>query len=360
MDARIISAIGSAGPRNIALISRMTGAPQETIRYKIKKRFSRLGFRFHAEVDHGKLGLSQHWSNLRFSRQYYNSASRLFETLNQVGYLTYYAKVLPQGHFVAIFSLPTERAEEFKGFLSFLEKRRILDGSSLEEAVVSRHPHMNPRFFNFGTGRWEVDWNKVRSDPGTPLVPDKERKSPVADSYDLLLIKELQKNALQHTVAIARSLKIDEKMLEYHNRVHVLGNRLVRSYIVRWTKDIEKRLIHSVLTTRFTFKNLDHKEFEKVQRVVSKIPYLWAEDLLRDGTYIATIHIPVTDQMSTFSYLSDEVSELDSKVEIGFLRPNESYLYTVPYEMFEDGEWKFDPGRMESAVMKTISSTIEK
>ena len=36
LEARIIQAIGAAGPRNVAKISRVTGAHQETVRYKIK------------------------------------------------------------------------------------------------------------------------------------------------------------------------------------------------------------------------------------------------------------------------------------------------------------------------------------
>ncbi|MDG6962507.1 MAG: Lrp/AsnC family transcriptional regulator, partial [Nitrososphaerota archaeon] len=66
LEAKIIAAIGKAGPRNIAQISRMTGAHQETIRYKIKKRFGRLGLRFRAEVDFPKLGLNLHWASLNF------------------------------------------------------------------------------------------------------------------------------------------------------------------------------------------------------------------------------------------------------------------------------------------------------
>ncbi|HEV2226112.1 MAG TPA: hypothetical protein VGR56_04820 [Nitrososphaerales archaeon] len=359
LEARIITAIGSVGPRNIAQISRLTGAHQETVRYQIKKRLARLGFKFHAEVDHRKIGLAQHWATLHFSRSYYSSATKLLDAMNRVGYLTYYTKVLPQGRFLAVFSLPTGTTEEFRTLLSHLVDNKTLTGFSLDEALVSRHPPMNPRFFNFRSGRWEVEWNKVASQSRSPLQAEKQGSGGLPDYYDLLLIKELQKDAMQHTVGIARKQKVHGKTLEYHYRSHVMKEKLVPSFFVRWTKDIEKRLVHSVDTTRLAFRNLSQGEYARVQRAVCKIPYLWAEDLLKDGTYIATLHVPVYDLIPAFSYLNDEVGELDGNLETDFIKPNEAYLYTIPHHMFDHGEWKFDVGTMEAALSKA-AALVEK
>jgi DNA-binding Lrp family transcriptional regulator len=359
LEARIIAAIGLVGPRNIAEISRMTGAHQETVRYQIKKRLAKLGFRYHAEVNHCKLGLVQHWATLHFARPYYSSAVKILDTLNQVGYLTYYTKALPQGQFLAIFTLPSGTTEEFRLFLARLVDSKVLAGFTLDEAVVSKHPPMNPKFFNFSSGTWEVEWNKVRGQSGSPLQVGETGHGASPDYYDLLIIKELQKDATQHMVKIARSLKVHEKTLEYHYRSHVMKEKLVPSFVVRWTNDIDKKLAHSVDTARLTFRNLDQRDLIRVQRAISKIPYLWAEDVLRDGTYIATIHIPVNDLLSTLTYLNDEAGELGSPVEMAFIKHNEANLYTIPHHMFKDGEWKFDIDGMAAAVSKA-SGLIEK
>jgi DNA-binding Lrp family transcriptional regulator len=357
LEARIISAIGTVGPRNVAQISRMTGAHQETVRYQIKKRLARLGFRYHAEANHRKLGLSQHWATLRFSRPYYNSAVKLLDAMNKSAYLTYYTKVLPQGRFLAIFSLPTGRTEEFRAVLDRLVEDKALSGFALDEAIASRHPPMNPRFFNFRSGRWEVEWSKVAGQAATQLEVGRQ-PSTSPDYYDLLIIKELQKNALQHTVGIARVLKVHGKTLEYHYRSHVMRDKLVPSFVVRWNRDIEKKPIHSVDTTRLTLRNLSQGDFARVQRAVSKIPYLWAEDLLTDGTYIATLHVPAYDLVSMLTYLNEEVGELDS-VETNILKPGESCLYTIPHHMFGEGGWKFDVEKMGSALGRA-AALVEK
>ena len=114
LEARIISAIGKAGPRNVAQISRMTGAHQETIRYKLKKRFGRLGFRFHAVVNYNKLGLHLHWAALDFSKAYNPVAPQMLRALNQVGYLVYFAKIIPQGNYDALFAIPENTADQYR------------------------------------------------------------------------------------------------------------------------------------------------------------------------------------------------------------------------------------------------------
>ncbi|HEY6282463.1 MAG TPA: hypothetical protein VIW22_00890, partial [Nitrososphaerales archaeon] len=117
--------------------------------------------------------------------------------------------------------------------------------------------------------------------------------------------------------------------------------------------------VHSVDTTRLTFRNLSQGEYTRVQRAVSKIPYLWAEDLLKDGTYIATLHVPVYDLIPTFSYLNDEVGELDGNLETSFLKPNESHLYTIPHHMFVKDRWEFNIAAMETSVAKA-AALVEK
>ncbi len=338
----------------------MTGAHVETIRYKIKKQFRKLGFRIHADVDYGKLGLTLHWATFHFSRSYYEVAPKILRILNQIGYLTYFAKIIPQGHYVALFALPSGKTQQYRGFLRGLQKAGVFEDFTIDEVLVSRHKSMDTRFFNFQSGKWEVEWNKVKEGAGAPLQNDRRDNHQVADYYDLLLIKELQIDALQHVVAAARKLKVNQKTFEYHYRAHVLKQKLIPSYIVRWMQDQEKTLAHTVMLTRMTFRGLKETEFSNVQRAVSKIPFLWAEELLHDGTYIATLCVPGPELLTTFNYLNGEVSDLYSKVEVGYIKLPEASLFTIPYEMYGDDGWKFDPRQMQRDFARRADSSIRK
>ena len=360
LEARIINAIGAAGPRNVAQISRMTHAHQETIRYKIKKRFGRLGFRFSAEVDYDKIGLSPHWATLQFSKGYYKMAPQILRSLNQVGYLTFYGKLVPQGDFVALFALPRNTSDQYRGFLSGLKEKGILYGFTLDEAQVSRHRPMDPRFFNFRSGRWEIEWDKVAEQDPIPLPLGNKPGTEDFDYYDLLVIKELQKDSLQHLTGIAKRLKIHQKTLEYHYRTHVQKWKLVPSYRIRWVQDATKGPIHSTATVRLAFQGLSKLELTEVQAAVSKIPFLWAEDLLNDATYIATMYVPLTDLISVSSYINDAAPRLTTKLEMSFLKPNDSCLFTIPFNMYQKSAWKFDVRQMENALRKESVVPLQK
>lgn len=360
LESQIISAIAKVGPRNVAELSRITGAHQETIRYKIKKRFVRRGFRFQAEVGYSKLGLGLHWGSFEVSPIYYSSAPRFFRALNYAAYLVHFSKILPQGHFVALFSLPEGKAEEFSSFLRRLKKEGIITNFTLNEVIVERHKPMDQTFFNFQADKWEVDWKKVKASAGSSLPIDRERPKQIADEIDMLIIKELQKDATQHIVGIARKLKVNEKTLEYHYRTHVVNRGLIPRYRTRWMKDLTKTLAHSMIIVRMTFKGLEDKEYRKIQTAISKIPFLWAEDLLRDGTYIATMNIPLADFIETNKYINEELGYLGSKVETGYMKVGEASNFTVPYEKFSDGEWQFDISRMEAAVVKELKESLQK
>lgn len=360
LEAKIIAAIGTAGPRNVAQISRMTGAHQETIRYKLKKRFGRLGFKFHAVVDFDKLGLHLHWATLNFSRAYHGMASQILRAMNQVGYLTYYAKLVPQGNYAALFALPQGMAGEYKDFLSELVAEGILASFTLEETLVSKHKVMDPQFFNFRSGRWEIEWGKLPDQSPTPL-PSGDKAAPADfDYYDLLVIKELQKDSLQHLTGIARKLKVHQKTLEYHYRTHVQKWKLVSSYRIRWAQDTTKRPIHSTLMTRMRFNDLSRPEFTKIQAAVSKIPFLWQEDLLQDGTYMAMMYVPLADLASVSSYISAILPNLASRVEMSFVNYADATSFTIPYNMYQDGRWKFNTRLMKTALRKEATTPLQK
>lgn len=359
LEKRIVSAIGLVGPRNVAEISRLTGAHQETIRYKIKRQFIDQGFRFQADVDYRKLGLALYWGRFVVSPLYYGSPTKLFRSLNDAAYLVYFSKILPQGHFVALFSLPEGTIGEFTGFLESLRQRKIFSEFSLSRVLAQRHKSMDPQFFDFQRDRWEVDWDQVMRLRASPLESEKRRPEILADYMDMILIKELQKDARQHVVEIGRKLKMHPKTLEYHYRTHVMRG-LIPGFRVRWMKDADEPLWHSVITARFTFEGLEGNRYKTVQSAMNRLPYLWVEDLLEPSTYIATLAIPLADFVPTMSYVNRELQALGKGFEMGCVSAEESEIYSIPYHMFSKGRWRFDPRKAESVVLKELEVRVEK
>jgi hypothetical protein len=314
----------------------------------VKRQFRKLGMRIHAEADYRKLGLVPMWADISFSPKFGGSTESVFLTLNKCAYLVYYGKLLPQGGFTCMFAVPEGKRSQQEELLAHMKRAGIISSYSMRECEVSRINRMDPKFFDFQSGAWQVDWNLVRQGSGTELKVRGSVEAERVDKYDLLLVKELQLDSLQHLVSIAKKVKVHSKTLEYHYRAHVQKAQLVSSYYLRWMRDTERSVAHSVLITKMTFSDLGGS-FKRVQRVVSKIPFLWAEYVYKDGTYMVFLDIPIRETMSTLDYINSELPDLNERVEMSYVKRNEACLFTIPYEMFSDG-WTYDLKKAKSAV----------
>jgi DNA-binding Lrp family transcriptional regulator len=348
VEEKLVRAVQEVGPRNVALLSRETGAHPETIRYKVKRQFKKLGIRIQAEVDYRKLGLVPIWADLQFSPKFAIAPREVFLALNRHAFLVYYARLLPQGSFTCMFAIPEGKKSQHEELLSHMKSAGILEGFSMNEAATSRINKMDPKFFDFRTGSWQIDWNQVRQRPGSEMKVGRVVSAERVDLYDLLLVKEMQLDSLQHLVSIAKKVKVHSKTLEYHYRAHVQERRLISSYYLRWAHDIESTVTHSVLVTKLTFRGLGNA-FRRVQLVVSKIPFLWAEYVYKDGTYVAFLYTPIHEAQTTLDYLASEVPDLYDRVQMSYVKRKEASAFTIPYEMFKDG-WNYDLKKAKSAV----------
>ncbi len=353
-EARIVEAIKEHGPRNVALISRLTGVPAETVRYKIDRQLTSLGFRYHAEPNYGKLGLSLHWARLRFEPSFSESASLLLDKLNESAYLIYYARVLPSGSYVCLFALPPSMVAAYGSLLEYVADLGVLREYEMEEVAFSQHYSFDPKYFNFQSAKWEVDWRKVELEsPPSEMRPP----SPPAaiDKYDLLLVKELQIDSLKHDADIARKLGVAPPSLGYHMRAHVDRKGLIDRYIVRWMEDVTKTLAHSVLLTRVVVRGLSRAQARRAHEAFARVPFTWSVYITKDGTYMSTLCIPVEEAVTTFDYLRTQLADFSESIQIEYIKPHDAQLFTIPYNMFE-GEWTSGVDRLRPTIVDLVKA----
>jgi DNA-binding Lrp family transcriptional regulator len=353
VEARIVEAVKENGPRNVALISRLTGVPVETVRYKLSRQLSSLGFRFHAEPNYGKLGLTLHWTRLVFEPGFSESASILLNRLNELGYLTYYARVIPSGAYACTYAMPRELTWAYRKLLDYVVELGVLASYEMEEVKFSQHYSFNPKYFNFRTGGWEVDWREVERD--RPLAEALRPPSPPVafDMQDLLLVKELQVNAARHNVAIAKKLGVAAPALGYHMRAHVEKRGLIDRYIVRWTQDVTKTLAHSVLLTRAVVRDLSEAQLRRAHEAFGKIPFTWSVYALKDDSYTATLCIPVEEAITTFDYLRRELEGFSERIAFEFIKLRDAKLFTIPYNMYQ-GKWVSGVDELRHSIVGMI------
>lgn len=343
--SHIVEAIKKVGPRNCSLISRMTGIPVETVRYKIRKQLMRKWVKFHVSVDYNKLGLVRNWVTLNFNDGYDEVAPKILDTLSKVGYLIYYGRVIPQGNYVSLIALPIRANAEYKRFLNSLIDIGALTSYEINELAWVRSLSMRSEYYNFSTGTWNIDWERL--DQSKVIVKEmgvNYANEPLVDKIDLLILKEFQINSAASIAAIARKLRMEPKTIRYHYMEHIIRRDLIVNYIVRWQRDIERNERHSFLRMFIQFKNLMRRELLGVQNVFHRLPFTWFDALSSDQRlYLVYVTLPMTQYINALDYLRRNISGNGHKFEIDLIDPTCTKSYTIPYEMFDGNQgWVFD------------------
>ena len=334
---RIIPEVRSGGARNIVELAQALHIPVETTRYKIKGMLKR-GLSVHASVDYSKFGLINHEAYFMLRPKAQVSEEKFFQNLSEYGFLTSYARRLPDNGYVCSFALPVG------GSLS-----RLMRGLKEEGLIESPHVqplswkvgHMiHPAYFELKRGVWQIDWSKVKKEPVSRQKRGELKLSVEFDSLDLMIARALEQEALIKLSDIASSLKTTLNNIFYHFHKHVLGEKLIGGFIIRWNGTPRQESVF----VQFAFEGLDISEENAAEASLRRLPFLWSDALSLDtGLYIGEAMIPTSQYLETLRYLSGTLGDSSTKLKVMFLDPKAYHQFPLSAYLFKERGWKFDP-----------------
>lgn len=357
---RVVEAIKSVGPRNCSLISRITGIPVETVRYKIHEQLISKGVRIHAVVDYNKLGLRRNWATLNFTEEYNELAPKILDRLSSMGYLTYYGRVLPQGNIVSLIAIPIKVKGEYEKFLDDLMDYGILASYRLDELDRIHFHSMKPEHYNFSKGAWNVDWEALNRSE-TPVKGMMRNYNggdeAMADKKDLLIIEKLQVDSTASIAEIARKLQMKPKTALYHYNEHIVKRRLITGYKVRWQASAGRSERYSHLGMVIEFRNLTKGELLNAEEAFHRLPLTWFDAKSSDQSlYLVYLSLPVSQYIYVLNYLWRNIS--NQKYKIRLIDALCSQGYTIPYEMFDETQgWTFHSEKVIEALRDSVLLT---
>lgn len=199
---------------------------------------------------------------------------------------------------------------------------------------------VRPDFFQLKRGIWKIDWSKVKKErveqKGAPL----RKPSTDFDDLDLFITRALEQKALIKLSEIAAQLKTTLNNVFYHFHKHVLEQKLIDDFIIRW----EGTARQEAVLVRFEFEGLSVSEESFAISSVRKLPFLWYDALSLDtGLYVGVAMVPTSEYLQTLRYLSETVEDSSKKLRIVFLDPQSYNEFPLPAHLFKGREWKFDP-----------------
>ena len=350
----IVEAIKSVGPRNCSLISRMTGIPIETVRYKIKKQLLRKGIAFHAVVDCELLGLQRHWVTMDFAEKFRGIAPQILDALSKFG-LTFYIRVLPHSSYEAMIAIPPNGLGKYKEILNHMVSTGILNLYHVESLDWVHNVSLRPEYYDFDRGKWRFSWSSlvpmtIRPNP-LQRVPDAKIEP---DVLDLFILKELQKNSLTHLTTITRKLGVGPKTLRYHFVQHVKKHNLLAGYAVRWSGI--SRMSQGLVILLVRVMGVKSDSISDLEKVFLEVPFTWLQAYSHaDASFTAILSLPSDQYVNTLSHLASSLPQYREKTETLVLDTKYAMSYTIPYEMFDpDKGWSLNAGAARAAVDSVV------
>jgi hypothetical protein len=325
--------------------------PSETARYTIKKRFPQFGLSIGMNVDLDRLGLERNFAVLEFTPNAPNDAHELLRKLSQVAFLTYRCHEALAPRYVAMFAVPVVHEEKFRAFLNTLISQNILKSYKLERLEWIRYLALRSEYYNYRKGEWSIDWSRVAESQESPPAPPltiEPAAHPRIDLTDLLIIKELELQAMGRLADMSKKLKINDSTVHWHYQKHV--SHLINSYFVH-RPSVGAKPLKEIIGLIYEFDALSRGEMEAVRCLFNNFPFTWNEGGRKDGYYRTELTIPVEHLAHSFRYLTAELGKHLTRWTTYTLDMTTSTWYTIPYQNFDKKKgWLFDEERALESI----------
>jgi len=364
--AQLVQLLAEIGP-DIPEISRRLGQFKESVRYRYKEKILNRGMVVQAVADHERLGLKRVIGVVEFSPEFNTYAPTILTAMSDLCYVTSFAKTLPGSRFVVEASVPYEHIKTFVDFMGLMKEKGLFTFVDVMPYDWMRWSPMKADYYDFDSGQWDFDW--TNSSPGNyqaALYAYSPSMKTKFDYVDLMIIKELQKDANISLKEISDKLSINYKKLAWHYGTHVLANRMIDSYRINWMGtaynfESEKAMHrkHRYVSINLFVKNVTNVERLTLMQNVNQLPFVWAE---ASGTnYFADLSFPVENVTEALEYIEKIIAPVRDRAEFFIMDVTNSLSFVIGYKLFnqESKQWTFNMNELTERFENLIAKIRE-
>lgn len=302
----------------------------ETVRYKVNKQLGRLGLGIEVNIDYGQIGFSTHILEIKPNP---NSTKSWQDVLP---YLDFVARPMGSPNFFCIYSIPYRFKKRYTDLLESLKKDALIENYTTEDVTWLRYPHLRSESYNFTTGKWAVDWQKIdMKDREEGIQLSQANTDARVDYIDVKILRYMQEDPSVNPAQIAKVIKANQRTVRYHYAEHVVKGRYILSNNVRWFRPRIEGKLDQLMQLLITFKSPDPDTLLKAKKVCNKIPFTWLEaSTTQNGSYYALLDIPMEHFHETMKYIEGRSVPGNSQM-ITILDPTKTRRLSFPDEMYD-------------------------
>lgn len=350
----LVETIRQVGVSNYSLIARLTGLNPETVRYKVNKQLANIGLGVQINVDYAQLGFSLGFLMVK------GHSSPGKSWLDQCSYLSYVGKLMAGDRYICVYTVPYRFKKKYLDLVAAQQQAGLIETFESQEISWIRYPPLRAEYFDFGTGSWKMDWQRIdlmqREVGVTACFPANTDLK--VDYIDVKILRAMQEDPTVNPAKIAKEMDANARTVRYHYSEHVLKNKFILGNNLRWVRPLKEGKQGDLMQVVFAFKNLDQKEMELARKICNRIPFTWLEAGTQTRSYFAFLDIPVANFHYTIGNIEAHAEPLRDKFEMIMLDPMKSRSLNLPEEMFdEERGWRLITPEPRIASAQTVESS---
>lgn len=345
LDVKLLCGLNQDGARNVSQVASKLGIPSSTAYLRLK-RMNRLGPIMFAYPELSKLGLKRAVVMIRPQLSEHDTT----EMMKSLGYWTAWG--IADGAFTShwVFAIPATYSSKIPSLLEEAHHQGAISEFQFYETSDYRPNFPNFKLFDPEQKTWTFDWPKWLDDvlePAEATAP--QTRMPVADppSYerlvdrtDILIIKELQKDACKSFTDIAKVAGVTVQVAAY--RYHRLEKlRCLTGH------SSELQIYPPQISSLREFK----VRFTSASALDNFVKAAWSMFVvagyakkLKEDTLLLRVYVPVTEEGNLYIFLK-ELNERGIIKDYPSVRlhPFRREFQTISYELFDEKQGWMKP-----------------
>ena len=352
-NVRILSAMWKHGPRNLLEVSRRTRIPFTSVYHRVGKletktssvvtltpQVSGLGLMRVAVLLSANPGCEDKVTAALEIPKYWRRVDRC------EGVFTHFSVQL----------VPVEFLKHFKQYIKRLQELGLITKYSIMHTseYVPNFPNFD--YYNPANNEWTFQWGHwltALSKKPTGAIEDPVSYNIRANKKDMLIVRELEKDARKSFAELAPLLGISLQGVKYHYDKKIVPAGIVKYFgfdVLPYPEALSA--YHEIL---LNFKN--SREMNGFYSLMRELFFvLGVAKVLHQNALLVSTYIPQKEVPSLFTFLSEMAHdghiESYSAIRLNFV-PRQAQ--TIPYELYdEETGWNFDLKKCKAELSKLV------
>lgn len=355
-NIKIIRTMKEEGPRNLQNIARASKIPYTTVYSRVTKleREGLLSTRIHP--NYSRIGLTQ--ANV-YATPFPGRELLAREALKIPDFWLKMARCIGEcnGYFFTM-AIPSANSRDFEEYLDQLVARGIIRNVRISWLGESVSPVPNFDYYDLSKKAWKFEWKDwlnlfKRKDRHTTKSLKKATVSGY-DKRDLIILKELYKNARITLAHLAKMLSITLPAAKYRFE-GLLDKGLIEDYIINilpFAPDVS-----DLSELRLDIR--DEGMVKNIENGLTDLPFVLTYAPIKGlNSITARVYVPRVELNNLFTFLSDLVKQ-DVLTSYSYLQLDAMTLQaqTFSYGQYTDGSgWKYDNRKYLDQVENLLSN----